>query len=213
MNVVHVWWADIQQLEQQLSFAKLLDQLPEALHPAILHYHFEKDRYVRAVSKYLLQKLLTYLGFDQHLLLDLHKGEFGKPLLPLENFSFNISHARNLVLCAASLDCKVGVDIEYVRPIEIKGFEENFTRQEWRAIIADHSLNVFYTNWTKKESVIKADGRGLQLSLGLIDTLKNPIKLDNVHWYLQHLPVPATYKATICTSQALVQIKQKQVMT
>jgi len=92
--------------------------------------------------------------------------EFGKPYLT-QNVSihFNVSHSGYYVACAIS-DTPVGIDIECLRPIDLKVAERFFTSDEI-AYIATKSGDIhrFYEVWTKKEARIKLDGRGLSMPL------------------------------------------------
>ena len=104
------------------------------------------------------------------------KTETGKPYakgLPVE---FNISHSGDMVVCAVD-DKPVGIDIEEIRPMDLKVakhvctddeliylFGYTPTEQDF-AYTTDHGLLTrFFKLWTSKEAYGKCMGFGLQIS-------------------------------------------------
>ena len=89
--------------------------------------------------------------------------EYGKPFVagcPC----FNIAHSDHVVIAAVGHDQNIGIDIELVRSVEWKEYTDVFTKLEMESIRT--SLNPSYTLlelWVKKESILKADGHGLQI--------------------------------------------------
>ncbi|RCX13841.1 4'-phosphopantetheinyl transferase [Anaerobacterium chartisolvens] len=94
--------------------------------------------------------------------------EYGKPELKGDrSLQFNISHSDNWVVCAIG-DSPVGVDVETVKPIDFKLAERFFSQDEYYALANQQQsdkLDYFYKLWTLKESYIKAEGKGLSISL------------------------------------------------
>jgi len=106
------------------------------------------------------------------------KGIQGKPETPAiagRNISFNVAHSKDTVLIALGSDGALGVDVEYVdRATDIMEVaQSNFTENEVAKLhaIADPEARqrAFYCYWTRKEAIVKADGRGLLLSLSSFD--------------------------------------------
>jgi 4'-phosphopantetheinyl transferase len=90
------------------------------------------------------------------------RDEFGKPFV--DGAHFNISHSSHIVIAAGSLHENVGIDIELVRTLEWQEYADVFTESELEMI--GRSLSPGYTLlelWVKKESILKADGHGLQI--------------------------------------------------
>lgn len=108
-------------------------------------------------------------------------GEHGKPALVGGGVDFNVSHTRGCVLLALSRAGAVGVDVEPLDRRAMGAVEAlqlaraNFHRQEVAhiAAAADEAqlLTRFFLCWTRKEAVVKADGRGLQVPLDEFDVL------------------------------------------
>jgi 4'-phosphopantetheinyl transferase len=91
--------------------------------------------------------------------------KYGKPfLINTSHVHFNISHTGNYVACALA-DEPVGIDIELIKPADLKIAERFFTPDETAYIMADEQTIRFYEIWTKKESQIKWEGLGLSKPL------------------------------------------------
>lgn len=94
--------------------------------------------------------------------------EYGKPILrEPEGINFNISHSGNWVACVID-DNPVGIDVEIIKPIDLKIAERFFSRDEYLSIMRqseEMKLMYFYKLWTLKESYIKMEGKGLYIPL------------------------------------------------
>jgi 4'-phosphopantetheinyl transferase len=100
--------------------------------------------------------------------------EYGKPELAspyIGRVHFNVAHSRSTVLIALNLSGPVGIDIEYLdRKTEVEEVaRHSLTAQETSTMMAIDDIaprsKFFYERWTRKEAVVKADGRGLSLPL------------------------------------------------
>lgn len=130
----------------------------------------------------LVGKLLLLKGFEefavQSTLKDLKFSLHGKPYIDDRSISFNISHSGNYVVCILSTDTPcIGIDVEEVKPIRLNDFKDIWNDNEWDDIQGGDP-RMFYQYWTRKEAVIKAEGRGL--SIPLIS-----VKVKNTHAILQ----------------------------
>lgn len=105
---------------------------------------------------------------------------FGKPELPNAEFYFNFSRSGNQLAFYFG-PAEGGVDLETIRPsapfIEIA--KQHFHGNEQNFIASDED---FFTIWTRKESVLKAMGTGLQSTISDLDTTESTIKKDG-HTY------------------------------
>ena len=88
-------------------------------------------------------------------------GKNSKPYI--DGFHFNISHTLDAFVIAIS-DDEVGIDIEKIRDINLKGLEEHIGCE-----ITD--IKEFFKLWTKKESAVKQKGLTLK-ELKTIDISK-----------------------------------------
>ena len=80
---------------------------------------------------------------------------------------FNVAHSHGLALIALSRAGRVGIDVEYRNAaVEMEAIAEtSFHLEESAELRAaeteEERLLIFYRCWTRKEAVLKADGRGL----------------------------------------------------
>jgi 4'-phosphopantetheinyl transferase len=166
----------------------LFDKLPPALQEKALRYRRWQDAYGCIFGKCLLSIALEKIGFSGDLSIIEYSLE-NKPFIRVGPH-FNISHSGNRVVCIVCAETRVGIDIEYsVDEVMFDEFQSQFTRSEWRVIrSASDPKEEFYRMWTAKESVIKADGRGLAIPLKKIDVSRyQPVLLDGKVWVLTRL--------------------------
>jgi 4'-phosphopantetheinyl transferase len=103
------------------------------------------------------------------------KGPHGKPEALGAGIAFNVAHSNDTILIALSRNGPLGVDVEYLDPATdiMEVSQANFTENESASLSAisnpDARLRTFYTYWTRKEAITKADGRGLLLPLNSFD--------------------------------------------
>ncbi len=134
---------------------------------------------------------------------------------------FNLSHSGNYVLMALTLDNKVGVDIEKVNEqIDYQSLSRRFfsekEKQELGKLAQTEQLEAFYRAWVRKESFIKAVGRGIaygldrfSVSLGHSKISRidiEPNNLDNEKWYCYDLVSVENYKTALTSSNDNVEI-------
>ena len=97
--------------------------------------------------------------------------EHGKPYAENLNVQFNISHSGNIVVCAVSNN-PVGIDVEEIRPIDLKIAKRICSDDELKYIFDGKepafsvttnkkTLTRFFEIWTAKEAVGKLTGHGL----------------------------------------------------
>jgi 4'-phosphopantetheinyl transferase len=84
----------------------------------------------------------------------------GRPTVVGHDLEVSVAHSGALVVIAATSAGRVGVDVEQVRPIDHLSLSD-----EPGEAPLDRGLASFYTLWTRKESVLKATGVGLDLPM------------------------------------------------
>lgn len=192
---------------------KYVHGLPPIMSNEILQYKKQDDVNRLTVGKYLLKKLLADLGFDEKLFSDYEINELGKPLIK-EFYPFNISHTGQVVACAVLLEngC-IGIDVEKIREIDVKKFDKQFSAPEMMQILSSKNPTTkFFDYWTMKESVMKADGRGMRIPLHNIKLRRNTATIDDVdiEWNLYLLDLHSTVKSHICSNLKLSSIDIKK---
>ena len=125
------------------------------------------------------KQLLDYALFDYANIKDyeLYYNKYGKPYLKDSNIYFNISHTRNLVICAIS-DKEIGVDIEKLVYNEL--VSKRILNQKEYSILLNSKCKeeIFTIMWTSKESYVKMLGIGLEYGLKNVDTTILNSKID-----------------------------------
>ncbi len=170
----------------------------------ILEYRNPKDIETTLLGRFLLFKGLVSLGFSGFELTKITYDVYHKPIIKaLPEVYFNITHSGDRVLCAISKECRLGIDIEqYLQP-DISNFKEHFTSSQWEEIFYHEQPEIlFYKYWVQKEALLKADGRGLSVSLKHIEVQNNRSIIDTTLWYLYTLDIDASqYCSWIATEQ------------
>ena len=92
---------------------------------------------------------------------------YGKPYLENRVSYFNLSHAKDYVICATSQE-DIGVDIEYIRPLRVGIAERILTPEEYEHFIQtdmNEKESELIRLWTMKESIMKLIGCGITKSM------------------------------------------------
>jgi len=176
---VHVWRVFLKREESH--FNELARTLSEDELVKAKRFYFEQDQRRFVLSHGILRMILgRYLKVKPNSL-KFSYGRYGKPSLHTDGHSlcFNMSHSNSLALFAFVWHRRVGIDVEYVRPMpdseEI--IEHFFSPREnvlFRAVPASKKLEVFFNYWTCKEAFLKATGDGLSRSLDSFEVYLAP---------------------------------------
>ncbi|MEP0264432.1 4'-phosphopantetheinyl transferase superfamily protein [Dokdonia sp.] len=181
-----------------------LEFLPQKLKQEVLKYRRWDDRYNCLFGKLMIYMGAYIFGYDSFEFEKILKDSYGKPYMINSNFNFNISHSGNTVVCVFSKQ-EIGIDIEEINEIEYDLFENVFSTQEL-AEIQDNGLDKFYEFWTKKESVIKAIGKGMSIPLTEIKIDKEGTTYENDTWYTKTFKMDNKY----CSITSKCELKKAQ---
>ena len=171
----------------------LLGKLPPAIRHKVERYKRWQDAHGCLFGKLLLMQALHDAGLPGDLN-ELQYTRYGRPFMPAAP-DFNISHSGNRVACIIYIGGRVGIDLEEVRDLPVDAFRTQFSENEWRMIRhSEEPIRAFYHFWTAKESILKADGRGLNIPLAdlQIDD-RQEIVLDGSRWNIKKVPAFANY--------------------
>ncbi len=177
---VHLWRIQLTRTETELQY--LRDVLSSDEITRAQRFHFEKDRQRFIAGRGILRTILgRYLGVDAQAVKFAYESR-GKPLLAepfaLHNISFNLSHSEGLALCVVSNIQNVGVDLEYIRALDVESFAKRFfTDKEYNTIKSlppDQLQKMFFRHWTCKEAYLKAIGVGI----GELETIEIDLTSD-----------------------------------
>ncbi|HCM48572.1 MAG TPA: 4'-phosphopantetheinyl transferase [Colwellia sp.] len=172
-NEIHLWMTKPEEL---LGHDELLATYSTLLTSTELtkqqRYKFSKDRHDALITRAFIRDLLSYYADVSPQNWQFEKGSKDKPEvincpLPL---CFNISHTKNLIICAVTLEDDIGCDVENTgRSNDVLAIAERYfspkESTELFALPEAEQRHRFFDYWTLKESYIKAWGLGLAIPL------------------------------------------------
>lgn len=171
--VVEAWYARF--APEAIGDARFTCCLDSEEHTRAARFHFPTDRARFQFARGLLRQVLSRQVHDDPDRLRIAYGPQGKPYLPDHpSLAFNLSHADDVVLVAVTRGGSVGADIEPMPPSEVVTIVSPLVfsdpeRERLRRLSEVDRRAEFARLWTRKEAVIKADGRGMGLALADID--------------------------------------------
>jgi 4'-phosphopantetheinyl transferase len=186
--LIRIFYTTFKKRLPEDTYNYYLSLLPSEMQIKISKFYRWQDGQASLLGKILLRKGLKDLGFDDDLT-KIKYTEYGRPFL--EGLGdFNISHSGNCLVCAISTNEKVGIDIEEIRLISVESFKGQFLAEEWAAVmISNDIVRSFFELWTAKESVAKADGRGLTIPLKKIFLENGQSRIDGSLWHYKNIPL------------------------
>ena len=104
-------------------------------------------------------------------------------------------------MCAVSKTTRVGIDVEKLRDICIDDYSISLSDKELEELTSsENPIPDFFTLWTKKEAISKADGKGLAILLPDMVIGKDSATCGQTVWNLKELIVDPEYVAHIAFS-------------
>lgn len=183
------------------SVDEVIQKLPESWVPSIDRYLRKDDRIKSLIGRLLLIEILTKTGCDKDLL-PAWLLSHGRPSFPGVDFDFSISHTEGLVVCALNTSGRVGVDVERIRgELDFTSFQSVMSEEQWKTIRSSaFPEKEFFKAWTYKESLTKAEGRGVYIPFEKIETTYPFSSVEDKKWYC--LPINPTEEHTghICSN-------------
>lgn len=178
---VHLWRASLHADDARATqLAQLLAE-DEAARAAKFVFARDRRRYV--VARATLRRLLSgYLAVAPDAVGFAYEAH-GKPILapPLDDsgLAFNVSHSGDLAVFAFTRGRRVGVDVEFMRPLDDmhQVAATVFSPRElasFNALPPGQQHGAFYAGWTRKEAFIKALGAGMSYPLKEFDVTLAP---------------------------------------
>jgi|GEM_PF-2335569 len=132
---------------------------------------YERLRSAEAKAQCLAGGLMLRSVLGEGLLGAVTEDGHGKPQLPGGGLHFNLSHSGSAVVLAVAA-APVGIDIEEVRAVRPALIRRTLTAHESGLFTAANAgERAFFALWTAKESIMKADGRGISMDPARIDVL------------------------------------------
>lgn len=168
--------------------------------------HVKRFRHWGDVHARLLAHLLLFQGLTNYHIklnsIEIKRNQYGRPYIE-GGIDFNISHSKNMVACVLSDETTVGIDVEAIQDIDMTLMQTYF-QNEWNEIInSPNPLQTFYHHWTRKEAVIKADGRGFAVQIEHVTTLNDKCNLGEQTYHLRSLDLNKKYMVHLASSKAI----------
>lgn len=211
---LHVWSFGLNRAEPITAGLETLLSVSEK--ETANRFRVERDRHRYIVAHARLRQILSrYTRMAPEQLIFGH-GPYGKPFLvngPGDSVNFNLSRSHEIGLCAVAHGQEVGVDVEWMKPLDAMTALVNrfFSRKEiadWKQLEESQKFEAFYRYWTCKEAFVKARGEGLSFPLNAFDVelvASAPPRLVNIqgdaieaaNWSVRTL-IPLTgYRAAV----------------
>jgi 4'-phosphopantetheinyl transferase len=201
--MINIYHCTIQRELTSLRREEYFALLPPAEKEKNVRFRRWEDRHAHLFGRMLLRQGLLFYGYKENILEDIRLNPYNRPFL-WDGIDFSISHSGEYVTCAIGEGFRLGMDVERKNP--------QFDPEDAGAIFcdaertyirgSDNRCNAFFRLWARKESLIKADGRGFSAPLTSINSLTDEVVLDNQRWYVQDLILSEAYSSAISTDQA-----------
>ena len=190
-------------------------------------FYFPKDRIRYTITHGILRLLIgNYLKIQPKDVI-FYKNQYGKPFILTEinyiDLKFNISHSRDGIVMVFSQGKELGIDIEYLKkdiPVNeiAERFFSSFEVQKLNSLPESQQFEAFYNCWTRKESYIKAIGKGLSIPLDSFDVTlvpgEPPLLLrsltettDILRWDFHEIETWPNYLSSLCIERGDVKIQ------
>jgi 4'-phosphopantetheinyl transferase len=193
-------------------YEEYLSGLPLSLQQKNRKYRNWQDKLLNLFGKLLLIEALRQFNIDSNCLNALYYNSYGRPYVS-DTIDFNISHSGEYVICAAAKNIRLGLDVEIIKPVDFPDFENTMTVHEWNDIKASgNQLKAFFRHWVIKESVIKADSRGLSIPLQNIVINPDSAECLGKRWHWRELMFDDAYCACLATERPVADVMYKLVL-
>jgi len=189
------------------QFHNLLSFVSKEKQVRIMKFLKDIDKYRTLLADILIRQFIIKTININNRDIEFLTNRYNKPFLKNNDaLQFNISHAGNWIFLA--VDSKeIGVDIEFIRPIDYSVINMVFSEKEkeyFQKLPDRIKLSTFYKIWTYKESFIKASGEGLSKDMknyslfpNQNDAILTLIDEKKLYFLKQYDEVP-DYKLSVC---------------
>lgn len=223
---IHIYKINIFDLLGEFEEMDTSEFLTKLEHARLEKFRFTKDKVSFFTARYATKLLCSkYLNRD-YSKINIGIQEHGKPFLPEEpKLQFNFSHSGSLVALAFGLYEPLGIDTE-VYNVSIDHLElahSVFSKKEISQLEnIDDIIHGFYNCWSKKESYIKAKGKGLQIpldefSVKIMDQGSNNLlsvewdSNEKDRWQIFNFDIQEKYGAACTCSNQISKVKYHDI--
>jgi 4'-phosphopantetheinyl transferase len=224
---IHLWRADLAALIPQIPQLQPLLSADEQHRAARYVFAHHRQRYLlaRGLLRLILSRYAGIAAAD----LEFNYAANGKPSLvqPL-SLQFNLSHSQDRAMYAVGSDRSLGVDLEFLRPVDhlISISRRYFSEAEVKWLEAETEnaqALMFFRLWTAKEAYLKATGVGIsqlqhiclnQSAAGHLQLCPGQNSIQNAHpWQLLEFSPCPEYHAALAYTGMPAQIRYWDIAT
>ncbi|GEC93638.1 4'-phosphopantetheinyl transferase family protein [Brevibacillus brevis] len=196
---LNLYWLEIPDHTTLSEMEHYLHYLDDDERKTYEAYRVEEKRIEFLLGRVFLKNLLgVRLGLqpDQ---VRFMKNAYGRPyLIPSQaqpDLFFNLSHTRGVIACVIAPWDKVGIDVERTDHDASDVMRVVFVEKEIEFVnsqlTSDAKRQAFYRIWTRKEAVMKAEGKGFSLPpRSFTVPLEGECVSDGKYEYLTYLLIP-----------------------
>lgn len=200
---IHLWCCNPSKIVEPIVLARYQQLMTEEEATKQQRYRFEHDQHDALITRALARTVLSQYAERNPEDWRFEKGEKDKPEIVDPPFAlrFNLSHTKDLIVCAVAHHHDIGVDVEdisrnsdvlaiadrYFSPTEV---DELFSHEDDAV-----KRSRFFDYWTLKESYIKAWGLGLAIPLDHFSFHIGPRPEENGTSALTHTDIRLSFDA------------------
>jgi 4'-phosphopantetheinyl transferase len=194
-------------------YFRLLKKLPEPIREINGRYRQGNDKLLHLFGNLLLIEAFQHVRPEPACLDKLRYNEYGRPYMDDSGgIDFNKSHSGKYAICGIGKDIRIGVDIEEIKPVDFNDFTGVMTSDQWEAIRSSGDpTRSFFRYWTIKESILKADSRGLSIPPSSIQISGNTGICEGRIWHLTELNIAEGYCACLSADLGNSKIQARHI--
>ncbi|PKF75110.1 4'-phosphopantetheinyl transferase family protein [Chryseobacterium sp. PMSZPI] len=200
MVILHTF---ISEKKHQKLLDTYLDTFSDDFKNSVLRYKRWQDAQLSLLGRVLLQYgLRTYYDISDVVVDRLSNH---KPFLKGQKLHFNISHSKNLVVCAIA-EFPIGIDVEFKdTAVNYLDFQFQMTNNEFQKIHdSEDKTDGFFKYWTYKEAVIKAHGSGMMIPLESFEVIDDKCFLDGQIFFTKEIFIDHDYYSCIASDDEMI---------
>ena len=191
--MIHIYYTVIEAEQPNFEWIRLLDQMPQSIQERVARYRKLQNKYQLVYGRLLLKKLLLDIGAHEFDLDFVQYDAFQKPYWK-KGVDFSIAHSGKVIGCALSTIGSIGLDIEQIQTIDVNNFQHILNKKDYQYLRSSEDLPTnFFTIWTIKEAVSKADGRGLSMDVQQLEIDSDKAIFEEQAWAYKKLDLHSEY--------------------
>lgn len=192
---------------------RCLALLPAAMRPGVSRYRRPADQWLRLTARLLLARVLAEAGLGRLAGLgSWRRDRNGRPFLAGAGADVSISHTPGLTACAVGLGCRVGLDVEELKPLDPEELLPHLGPAERELLRGSpHPARTAVRLWSRHEAVLKADGRGLLAPEEVVRRAGGDQPVGGVRWRVVELNAGGRWTAHLALDRHDTEVRLLEV--